>query len=141
MPIFRRGGSGAGGGSRPGKKRPMGGGPGGGHGPGKTSGGKSFGAKKAGVKKKFVPKRGKKKVMIKKKAPVTSIESTGMEAYYLKELIEAETPVVIVMNNGEEIRGHVRYYDKDVFSLGPIDGSPKIFLRKESIRYMYEVED
>lgn len=144
MPIFRRGGSGSGGGSgRPGKKRPMGGGPGGGggRGPGKPTGGKPFGVKKAG-KKKFAPKRGvKKKVMVKKKAPVTSIESTGMEALYLKDLMEAETQVVIVLNSGEEVRGLVRYYDKDVFSLGPADGGPKIFLRKESIRYMYEAED
>jgi hypothetical protein len=147
MPIFRRGGSGSGGGSgRPGKKRPMGGGPGGGsgggRGPGKPTGGKPFGSKNAGGKKKFAVKRGgKKKVLLKKKAPAASIESTGMEALYLKDLMEAETQVVIVLSSGEEIRGLVRYYDKDVFSLGPADGGPKVFLRKESIRYMYEAED
>ena len=133
MPIFRRGGSGGGGGSRPpGKKRPMGG--------GGLSGGKPFGAKKKAGKKKFTAKRAKKKV-IKKKAPAPSIESTGMEALYLRDLMDAEAEVVIVLNNGDQLRGFVRYYDKDVFSLGPVDGSPKIFLRKESIRYLYEAED
>lgn len=58
----------------------------------------------------------------------------------MKELIEAETVVVVVLNSGDPIRGYVRYYDIDTFSVGPIDGSPKVFLRKESIRYMYEEE-
>ena len=139
MPIFRRGGSGGGGGSssRPGgpKKRPMGGGPGG----GKMSGGKSFGGKKKAAKKKFAPKR--KKKIIKKKAPAPSIEITGMESLYLKELMDAEMPVVVVMSNGDRIQGVIRYYDRDVFSLGPADGSPKVFLRKSSIRYLYELEE
>lgn len=69
----------------------------------------------------------------------SSIENTGMEALYLKQLIDNETTVVIVLTSGEEVRGQVRYYDKDVFSVGPADGGPKMFLRKSGIRYMYEV--
>ncbi len=69
----------------------------------------------------------------------TSIENTGMEAAYLKELIDTQKTVVIVMTDGDQIRGQVRYYDKDVFSVGPADGGPKMFLRKTSIRYLYEV--
>lgn len=80
---------------------------------------------------------------IKKRPPLrpsqTSIENTGMEAMYLKELIESQKTVVIVLTNGDEVRGQVRYYDKDVFSVGPSDGGPKMFLRKTGIRYLYEV--
>ncbi len=67
-------------------------------------------------------------------------EETGMEVNYLKELVDAEKPIVVVLSTGEKIRGTVRYYDRDVFSLGPADGSPKIFLRKSGIRYLYEEE-
>ena len=67
-----------------------------------------------------------------------SRESTGQEAAYLKALVDARTPVVVVLTSGEELQGHVRYYDRDCFSLGPSDGGPKLFLRKSSIRYMYE---
>ena len=70
-------------------------------------------------------------------APVDP-ESTGYEAAYFRELIDDEVPVVIVLKTGEELRGHVRYYDRDVFSLGPADGGPKLFLRKSSVRYLYE---
>jgi len=131
MPIFR-------GGRRPTKKKSFGGKPGkpgrGGKFGGKPGGkfGKPTGGKKG---KKRAPKRKKKPV---KKAPAPSIESTGMEGLYLKELMDAEIPVVVVLNTGEKVRGFVRYYDKDTFSLGPADGSPKMFLRKEGIRYLYE---
>jgi small nuclear ribonucleoprotein (snRNP)-like protein len=87
-------------------------------------------------KKKHPPKRAKKKKIVK--PPPPSIESTGMESLYLKELIEDEKMVVVVLNNGEQVRGYVRYYDRDVFSIGPADGGPKIFIRKTGVRYLFE---
>ena len=81
-------------------------------------------------KKKFVNSAGSQ----------SSIENTGMEALYMRKLVESEKTVVVVMTTGESFRGSVRYFDRDVFSLGPSDGSPKIFLRKSSIRYLYEEE-
>ena len=60
---------------------------------------------------------------------------------YLDKLIRQETVVAVVMKTGETIRGCVRYYDRDVFSLRPVDGGPKLFLRKENIRYLYEDND
>jgi small nuclear ribonucleoprotein (snRNP)-like protein len=87
-------------------------------------------------KKKHPPKRAKKKKIVK--PPPPSIESTGMESLYLKELIEGEKMVVVVLNTGEQVRGFVRYYDRDVFSIGPADGGPKIFIRKTGVRYLFE---
>src|SRR5215470_18229698 len=137
MPIFR-------GGRRPTKKKSFGGKPGKpGRGGGKFGGGK-FGGKPGGKFGKAAgPKKGKKrapkrKKKVVKKAPAQTIESTGMEAWYMKQLMTSEIPIVVVLNTGEKVRGLVRYYDKETFSLGPADGSPKMFLRKESIRYLYE---
>ena len=138
MPIFR------GGGRKPTKKKSFGGKPGKpGRGGGKFGGGK-FGGKPGGkFGKPAGPKKGKKrapkrKKKVVKKAPAQTIESTGMEAWYMKQLMTSEIPIVVVLDTGEKVRGFVRYYDKDTFSLGPADGSPKMFLRKESIRYLYE---
>jgi hypothetical protein len=133
MPIFR------GGGRKPTKKKSFGGKPGKPGGRGGKFGGKPGGkfGKAAGPKKgKKRPLKRKKKVV--KKAPAQTIESTGMEAWYMKQLMTSEIPIVVVLNTGEKVRGFVRYYDKDTFSLGPADGSPKLFLLKESIRYLYE---
>ena len=44
------------------------------------------------------------------------------------------------MTSGETLRGRVRYYDRDCFSLGPEKGRPKVFLRKEFVKYIYEEE-
>ncbi|MBS1806884.1 MAG: hypothetical protein JST84_01675 [Acidobacteria bacterium] len=95
-------------------------------------------------KKSYKGGGGKKKNVARRapKAPLTpkpvNYEETGMEAAYLKELVDTETPVVVVLSSGERLRGVVRYYDRDVFSLGPADGGPKLFLRKSGIRYLYE---
>jgi hypothetical protein len=158
MPIFRSGGGGGrsgGGGGRSGSGgrgggggRGSGGGRGGGEGRGgggRSPGNRSFGSgpgnrKGPGFgfkKKRGAPKRKKKPV---KKTPPPNLEVTGMEGYYMKQLIENEQIVVVVLNTGDPIRGYVRYYDKDTFSVGPADGSPKVFLRKENIRYLYEEE-
>ena len=66
-------------------------------------------------------------------------EGTGQEAVYLRSLVDSGTMVVVVLTSGEQLRGYVRYYDRDCFSLGPADGGPKLFLRKSSVRYLYEV--
>jgi small nuclear ribonucleoprotein (snRNP)-like protein len=128
MPIFR--------GRKPPKKRSFGGKPGK---PGGRYGkpGKFGKFAKGGKKgKKRAPKRKKKSA---KKLPwAPTIDHTGMERRYLKDLIQDETMVVVVLNTGERIRGQVAYYDRDTFGLAPADGSPKIFLRKENIRYLYE---
>lgn len=131
MPTFKS--------RRPMKKRPMGSGrPGGSGGPGGPGGKKkSFGGGGGSKKKRPPLKRTKKNI---DKANQPSIENTGMESLYLKELVEDEKLMVVVLSTGEEVRGYIRYYDRDVFSIGPEDDSPKIFLRKASIRYMYEAE-
>ena len=67
-------------------------------------------------------------------------ESTGREAAYLKSLVDSGATIVVVLTTGEQLRGQVRYYDRDCFSLGPADGGPKLFLRKSSIRYFWEEE-
>ena len=127
--------SGGGGGGRPGGGGGgRGGRPGGGK-PGGRPGGKPYGKKKSSKKKRF----SKKKAV--KKAAVPNIENTGMEGFYFRELMEAEQLSHVKLTNGEEVSGYVRYYDKDVISIGPTDGSPKMFVRKDGIRYLYEDEE
>lgn len=93
---------------------------------------------------KPAPRKARKKAPAKAsrkaddKTFVPNIEHTGREVAYFDELLRRETIVVISLKNGGTVRGYIRYYDRDVISLGPADGSPKIFLRKENIGYLYE---
>jgi hypothetical protein len=86
------------------------------------------------------PRRDHDRRRVERPAPVDdpNRESTGREAAYLKSLVDSGATIVVVLTSGEQLRGHVRYYDRDCFSLGPADGGPRLFLRKSSIRYLYE---
>ena len=63
---------------------------------------------------------------------------TGAEAAYLKSSVESRALVTVVLKSGERLRGRVRYYDQDCFSLGPALSGPNIFLRKSSVLYISE---
>jgi hypothetical protein len=99
-----------------------------------------------GATGKPAPKKARKKTPVKAsrkpsdRSSVPNIENTGREVAYLDDLMRREAVVAIVLRSGEVVRGYVRYYDRDVFSVGPVDGGPKMFLRKDSVRYLYEEE-
>ncbi len=69
------------------------------------------------------------------------IGDTGCEATYLRSLVDSRKRVVVVLTTGETLRGRVRYYDRNCFSLGPEKGRHKVFLRKEVVKYLYEEQE
>jgi hypothetical protein len=64
--------------------------------------------------------------------------STGSEAPYFRSFVDSHKQVTVVLTSGERLQGKIRYYDHSMFSLGPADGSPKIFLLKSSVLYISE---
>ena len=64
-------------------------------------------------------------------------EATGAEARYLLQVKEAATPVVVKLVDGETVRGVIEYYDRDMIKVNR-DSGPNVFIRKSSIRYLYE---
>ena len=68
-------------------------------------------------------------------------EHTGSESAYLKSLIDSHTKATAVLNSGERLQGHIRYYDRYCFSLGLSAKGPKIFLRKASVSYISEDQE
>ena len=56
----------------------------------------------------------------------------------MKSLVDSRAAVTVVLKTGERLRGRIRYYDRNCFSIGPADGGPKIFLRKSSVCYICE---
>lgn len=65
------------------------------------------------------------------------LDSTGSEASYFRSLVDSKSRVTVVLTNGERIRGRVRYYDRDCFSVG-VNGGANTFLRKSSVKYILE---
>jgi len=65
-------------------------------------------------------------------------DHTGSESAYLKSLVDSRAKVTVVLTNGEQLHGHIRYYDRHCFSIGLSAQGPRIFLRKESVSYISE---
>ena len=63
-------------------------------------------------------------------------EITGAEAAYLYRNKEARSPMVVRLADGEEVRGVIEYYDRDMVKINRTEG-PNLFIRKSQIRYMH----
>ena len=50
------------------------------------------------------------------------------------------TRMVIVLKDGEELRGTIEWYDRDALKLHRPD-APNLLLMKDSVKYMYKEDD
>jgi RNA chaperone Hfq len=67
-------------------------------------------------------------------------EQTNAEAYYYLKQMQARTPVVVRLMDGEELRGWIEWYDKDVIKLNR-EGAPNLVVPKHAIKYLYKQEE
>jgi sRNA-binding regulator protein Hfq len=65
---------------------------------------------------------------------------TNAEIFYYKKQIDAHTPMVIVLTDGEEIKGTIEWYDRQALKINRRN-APNILLLKHNIKYMYKAED
>jgi len=84
------------------------------------------------------PEFGNSSVRRSKRPSLRPPSSTGAEAAYLRSLVDSRTRVRVILKTGEQLRGRIRYYDRDCFSLRVADGGPKLFLRKSSVLEIQE---
>ena len=70
----------------------------------------------------------------KKPAPP---EQTNAENFYYVKQMQARTPMVIVMQDGEQIRGVIEWYDKTCLKVHR-QGEPNLLVYKPSIKYLYK---
>ena len=73
----------------------------------------------------------------KKPAPP---EQTHAENFYWIKQMQARTPVVIVLTDGEPLHGTVEWYDRDCIKLTR-SGSPNLLIYKQFIKYIYKDGD
>ena len=64
-------------------------------------------------------------------------ETTHRETEYIDKLSKNKTPVVIKMIDGEEVRGWIEYYDKDIIRITR-SVQPNLFIYKSRIKYLFE---
>ena len=67
-------------------------------------------------------------------------EQTFAEEYYYLKQMAAKTQMVVVLNDGEELRGSIEWYDKNAIKFNRKNG-PNLLLLKHNIRYMFKSEE
>lgn len=67
-------------------------------------------------------------------------DETRAETFYYLKQMATKTPMVVVLSDGEILRGWIEWYDKACVKLNRERG-PNLLLMKHSIRYMYKEEE
>ena len=70
-----------------------------------------------------------------KKAPPP--EQTHAENFYYQKQMQARTPMVLVLQDGEEIHGIIEWYDKYCLKVNRA-GTSNLLIYKPSIKYLYK---
>jgi len=65
---------------------------------------------------------------------------TNAEIYYYKKQMDAHTPMVIMLSDGEEIEGTIEWYDRGAFKINR-KSAPNLLVLKRHVKYMYKAED
>ena len=68
--------------------------------------------------------------------PVPPEQTNAESFYYLKQMTN-KTKMVIVLKDGEELRGTIEWYDKAALKVNRTN-APNILLLKDNVRYMYK---
>ena len=77
-------------------------------------------------------------VQIRKRIP-PPVE-TNAEIFYYKKQIDAHTPMVIVLQDGEEIEGTIEWYDRGALKVNR-KSAPNLLILKHNVKYMYKADE
>jgi sRNA-binding regulator protein Hfq len=58
------------------------------------------------------------------------------ELFYLQKQIQSQTPMVIVLEDGEHVEGCIEWYDRNCLK---VRGKVKALVYKSAIKYMYKL--
>jgi host factor-I protein len=64
-------------------------------------------------------------------------EQTNAENFYYQKQMQTKTPMVVVLRDGEEVRGIIEWYDKTCIKLNR-NGAPNLMIYKPAIKYMFK---
>lgn len=67
-------------------------------------------------------------------------DQTSAEAFYYVKQMNARTPMVVVLDDGEQLRGHIEWYDRNCIKVNR-EGSPNLLVFKHAIKYVYKQEE
>jgi len=67
-------------------------------------------------------------------------EQTNAESFYYLKQMQTKTPMVIILQDGEQIRGYIEWYDRHCLKVNR-HKEPNLMIMKHCVKYMYKQED
>ena len=67
-------------------------------------------------------------------------EQTNAESFYYLKQMQTKTPMVFILNDGEQIRGYIEWYDRHCLKVNR-HKEPNLMIMKQCIKYMYKQEE
>jgi host factor-I protein len=76
---------------------------------------------------------------LQRKRPAPPEQTNAENFYYIKQM-QARTPMVVVLDTGEVVRGVIEWYDKNCVKVHRTS-EPNLLIMKWAIRYMYKEKE
>lgn len=73
------------------------------------------------------------------KKPIPPDQTNAESFYYLKQM-QTKTEMVLVLRDGEQIRGVIEWYDRHCIKVHRAH-EPNLLIYKDVVKYMYKLED
>jgi host factor-I protein len=67
-------------------------------------------------------------------------EQTHAENFYYQKQMQAKTPMVIVLQDGDSMHGVIEWYDKNCIKVNR-GGQPNVLIYKSAIKYMFKASE
>ena len=67
-------------------------------------------------------------------------EQTHAENFYYQKQMQAKTPMVIVLQDGDSLQGVIEWYDKSCIKINRA-GQPNVLIYKAAIKYMFKASE
>jgi hypothetical protein len=77
-------------------------------------------------------------IQVRKRTPPPM--ETNAELFYYKKQIDAHTPMIIILLDGEEIEGTIEWYDRGALKVNR-KSAPNLLLLKRNVKYMYKADE
>ena len=71
--------------------------------------------------------------------PNLNMESSHAEAFYFQKQMQMQTEMMVVLDDGEELRGVIEWYDKCVLKLRM--GRQRVMVYKSGIKYLFKASE
>ena len=67
-------------------------------------------------------------------------EQTNAESFYYLKQMNTQTPMIVVLNDGERLEGHIEWYDRNCIKVHRPD-APNLLVFKHHIKYLYKQDE